>query len=103
DSTYFLIERDLGNGQWTAVAWDAMPETRLYWSRVTTASPGSAAIGPTSCPGSPCPWSSMAVIWMVPLDATPGTYRIRLFGKWKNGVTGALVPYQGTTNSFVLQ
>jgi neutral ceramidase len=103
DSTYFLIERDLGNGQWSAVAWDAMPETRLYWSRVTTASPGSSVIGPTSCPSSPCPWSSIGVIWMVPVNAAPGTYRIMLFGKWKNGVTGALLPYTGTTNSFVLQ
>jgi hypothetical protein len=40
---------------------------------------------------------------MVPVNAAPGTYRIMLFGKWKNGVTGALLPYTGTTNSFVLQ
>ena len=103
DSTYFLIERDPGGGSWTKVAWDAMPETRLFWSRVTTASPGSQVIGPTSCPGTPCPWSSMAVVWYVPTNATPGNYRIRLFGRWKNGVTGALVPYTGTTQTFLVQ
>jgi hypothetical protein len=71
------------------VAWDAMPETKLYWGR------------PTDCPD-PCYWSRIDVHWNVPLDAPPGTYRIRLVGSWKNA-KGQLVRYQGRTRLFTVQ
>jgi neutral ceramidase len=91
NNTFFRIERDLGGGNWELVAWDSMPETKFFWGR------------PPNCPGNPCYWSSVGVNWMVPPTATPGTYRIRLVGSWKNGSTGALVRYQGTTIPFLVQ
>ena len=91
NNTYFRIERDNGTDNWELVAWDAMPETKLYWDR------------PTDCPGNPCYWSRIDVHWNVPLDAPPGTYRIRLVGSWKNGSNGQLVRYQGTTRLFTVQ
>jgi hypothetical protein len=91
NNTYFRIERDLGGGNWALVAWDAMPETRLFWSRT----PGGAA----TCAG--C--SSIGILWTVPTNATPGTYRIRFVGGWKGSATATPVRYQGTTNTFVVQ
>ena len=94
NNTYFRIERDLGGGNWALVAWDAMPETRLFWSRTT----GGVATG-MSCGG--C--SSIGILWTVPTNATPGTYRIRFVGGWKGSATATPVRYQGTTNTFVVQ
>jgi neutral ceramidase len=91
NNTYFRIERDAGGGNWELAAWDSQPETRLYWGR------------PTSCPTDPCALSQMDVFWFVPTTATPGSYRIRLVGSWKNGQTGALTRYEGRSNLFTVQ
>lgn len=89
NNTYFRIERSPGSEPWELVAWDAMPETKLFWGLAT---------------GNTCPaCSSIGVVWSVPLDAKPGTYRIRFVGSWKNGTTGAVTRYVGATNTFVVQ
>jgi neutral ceramidase len=44
-----------------------------------------------------------SITWNVPLDAIAGTYRIRHRGAWKNGIGGAIAPYEGTTRTFVVQ
>lgn len=101
NDTYFRIERDLGGGNWGLVAWDGTPDTRLYWERSTSVPQGGVG---QACPSdTKCFWSTMGVVWTVPPDATPGRYRIRVFGVWKNGTTKQLVPYQGTTNVFTIQ
>ena len=94
NNTYFRIERDLGGGNWALVAWDAMPETKLFWAR----QPGGAATGMT-CVG--C--SSIGVQWTVPDTAVVGSYRIRFVGGWKGSATATPVRYQGMTNTFVVQ
>jgi neutral ceramidase len=100
NDSYFRIERDAGGGNWTLVAWDGIPETRLGWSRSITVPMGG--IG-QACPGDPCYWSTMGIVWFVPGDATPGQYRIRVFGSWKNGVTNQITPYQGTSKTFTVR
>lgn len=89
NDTYLLIERNTGGHNWERVAWDAMPETRYIWRRDT-------AVDCLAC-------SFVDVQWDIPGNATPGTYRIRHFGVWKNGTNGALTPYQGTTRTFTVQ
>src|SRR5512133_10438 len=42
--------------------------------------PNAASLFAT-CPAEPCYWSTMGIVWFVPNDATPGQYRIRVFGK----------------------
>ena len=92
NDSYVRIERDLGGGNWSLVAWDGIPETVLVWAR------------DAKCPDpNNCYWSTMDVFWAVPPSATPGTYRIQVFGAWKNGVTGAITPYQSTSVSFTVQ
>jgi hypothetical protein len=91
NNSYFRIERDAGGGNWVLAAWDALPETRLYWGR------------PTTCATDPCALSQMDVFWYVPPTATPGSYRIRLVGSWKNGQTGALTRYEGRSDPFTIQ
>jgi neutral ceramidase len=103
NDTYFRIERDAGGGNFVLEAWDAMPETRLFWGRPTVCGPGRLA---TPIPTNPLPCkdiSQIGVHWNVPFDAPPGQYRITLFGKSKNPVTGLLTTYQGTTNTFTVQ
>jgi neutral ceramidase len=102
NDSYIRIERDSGGGVALA-AWDGIPETRLYWSR--SYAPILTEGGPIgqACPGTPCFWSTMDVRWSVPPDAVPGTYHIRAFGSWKNGVTGAITPYETTSAPFRVQ
>jgi neutral ceramidase len=100
NDTYFRIERDLGAGNWGLVAWDGTPDTRLYWNPSAVAEPG---IGP-GCPDPElCYWSTIRVVWNLPADAAPGRYRIRFFGSWKNGATNQIIPYEGTSNVFMVQ
>ena len=95
NDTYFRIERDLGGGNWQMVAWDNTPDTKMHWA--LSNSPIVGPTGPISqmCPGDPCLWSTTGIVWTVPADATPGQYRIRLFGSWKHGVTRELTPFVG--------
>lgn len=85
NSTYLLVERQDGSA-WTPVAWDSMPETKLIWEH--DKNPLCVAC------------STASVRWDVPRDARPGTYRIRHFGAWKNGLNGVITQYEGTTNTF---
>lgn len=89
NDTYLLVERNTGGHSWERVAWDAMPETRYIWRRDT-------AVDCLAC-------SFVDVQWEIPASATPGTYRIRHAGAWKNGTNGAITPYVGTTRSFTVQ
>lgn len=91
NDTYFRVERSVAGGSWTLVAWDATPETLLHWARSS------------DCPREPCYLSQTGVVWTVPPDAVPGSYRIRFFGTWKNGVTKELIPYEGTTDTFTVR
>jgi neutral ceramidase len=96
NDTYFRIERQLVDGTWSLVAWDGTPDTKMHWalslSPITDASGGEIS---KPCPGDPCLWSTTGIVWSVPADATPGQYRIRLFGSWKHGVTRQLTPFEG--------
>jgi neutral ceramidase len=103
NNTYVRIERDLGGGNWGLVAWDGTPDTRLYWLRSVAPIPTQNGPVGTACPSpDKCYWSTMDVLWFVPSDATPGRYRIRVFGAWKNGA-GQLTQYEGTTSVFTIQ
>ena len=83
NDSYIRIERtDPATGATELVAWDAMPETKIMWRRESIAS------------------SRVTVIWTVPLNAKPGTYRIVHSGQFKD-LTG-LHPYQGATRTFVI-
>lgn len=86
NDTYLRVERNGGGANWSLVAWDSMPETRLIWQRDTS-------FGCIGC-------SFIDVHWTVPDNASPGTYRIRHMGRWKNGITGAITPYEGVTSTF---
>jgi neutral ceramidase len=104
NDTYFRIERQLVDGTWSLVAWDGTPDTKMHWalslSPITDASGGEIS---KPCPGDPCLWSTTGIVWTVPTDATPGRYRIRLFGSWKHGVTRALTPFEGITEPFTVR
>ena len=79
--TFLKVERLVG-GAWQVVANDWDFETTYAWRREGIA------------------YSQVDVQWRIPSDAVPGTYRIRQFGDWKSGWTGAISAYTGVTNSF---
>ena len=103
NNTYFRIERDLGGGNWGLMAWDGTPDTRMYWALSTQAIQLPDNRVSPACPGDPCLWSTTGVLWTVPGDAPTGQYRIRFFGSWKHGVTGAITPFEGITGSFTVR
>ena len=84
--SYYFIERLVPSGIWAAQVWDSMPEGKFTWRRDT-------AVDCLAC-------SFADVTWNVPLSAPAGTYRITHNGAWKNGVTGAVTAYAGTTQTF---
>ena len=87
--TYLQVERSIGNGNWERVAWDAMPDTRYVWRRDT-------AVDCRAC-------SFVDVRWDVPPDAPAGEYRIRHFGSFKHGLSGAITEYKGASRSFTVR
>lgn len=80
----FLLVEQLVNGNWVKVADDADWNTTYQWTR----DGGDRSFND--------------VIWRIPTSAAPGYYRIRHFGDWKNGWTGAIAPYTGTSATFYI-
>jgi neutral ceramidase len=46
--------------------------------------------------------SKVTITWTIPPNAAPGKYRIRHFGNWKSGWTGAISPYEGASAIFTV-
>jgi len=79
--TFLKVER-LNGSNWDTVANDWDFETTYTWRREGIAN------------------SRVEVEWRIPANAQPGTYRIRHFGHWKSGWTGAISAYSGTSRTF---
>lgn len=79
----FLVIEKLKGGVYVPVARDWDPETTYNWARNSIA------------------YSRITITWDT-TNATPGIYRIRHKGNWKSGWTRKISPYEGVTNSFVL-
>lgn len=82
--TFLEVQRSV-NGAWVTVARDWDPETRYIWQRDGVAN------------------SKVTIEWDIPLDATPGQYRLLHSGHWKSGWTGAIAAYSGTSRTFTVQ
>ncbi len=80
--TFLKVEKITPKGTVT-VANDWDPETRYYWKRSGVAN------------------SQITITWDT-THAEPGTYRIRHFGHWKSGWTGAITPYEGVSRTFTV-
>ena len=80
-STFLKVEYYNGS-QWVTALNDWDPDTRYIWKRDGVAN------------------SKVTVEWKIPNNAMPGWYRLRHFGHWKSGWTGAISAYNGTSNSF---
>ncbi len=80
NDTYLKVEHKVG-GQWVTYATDRDVQTKMIWKRVGLS------------------YSHITVEWTIPSDAPSGTYRLRHYGKWKNGWTGSLNNYSGKSNN----
>lgn len=81
--TFLVVEKATASG-FVPVARDWDPETVYRWARSGVAN------------------SKVTVSWAIPEDAEPGSYRIRHFGNWKSGWTGAISPYEGSSRVFTV-
>jgi neutral ceramidase len=81
--TFLVIEKMANNGVYVPVARDWDPETTYHWARNFIA------------------YSKVTITWDT-TNASPGVYRIRHKGNWKSGWTGKITPYEGVTNTFIL-
>lgn len=81
--TYLEVQRWNGSS-WVTVASDWDPETKYEWARDGIAN------------------SKVTVKWSIPTNAATGTYRLRQYGNWKSGWTGAISAYTGTSRSFTV-
>ncbi|MCA9638458.1 MAG: neutral/alkaline non-lysosomal ceramidase C-terminal domain-containing protein, partial [Myxococcales bacterium] len=83
---YMEVQRNQGGGEWAIVARDWDPETRFRWRRVG---------------GGLSPMSEVDLIWRIPADVTPGTYRFVYHGDAKS-LGGVIKPISGTSAGFVV-
>jgi neutral ceramidase len=81
-STYLKVEKIASTGT-TTVANDWDPETKYIWQRDGIAN------------------SKITIKWDT-TNAAPGTYRIRHYGHWKSGWTGAITAYEGASRTFTV-
>ena len=79
--TFLKIEYWNGSS-WVTARNDWDPDTRYIWKRDGVAN------------------SKVTIEWSIPSNAQPGWYRLRHFGHWKSGWTGAISAYNGTSSSF---
>ena len=81
----FLAVQMLGSDgvSWVDVAIDGNWETKFEWNR------------PKEFHGE----SFATIVWAVPLDTTPGTYRIQHYNSHKS-LLGKITEFTGTTNTF---
>jgi neutral ceramidase len=81
--TFLEVQRQVGNG-WEIVADDGDWSTTYRWARSGVAN------------------SLAKIAWTIPANATPGTYRIVHYGDYKNGWTGKVSPFTGTSRTFTV-
>ncbi len=83
NGTFLEVQR-LDGAFWTSIATDSDWNTVYRWLRVDPV------------------WgtSKAAISWDIPLNATPGQYRIRHYGNYKNGWNGAIGEVSGTSRTF---
>jgi len=85
NNTFASIERWDGSS-WRRVASDDDWSTRYHWVRIDPV------------------WgtSQARIQWQIPLDATPGQYRIVHLGNYKNGWNGQIYGLSGSSRSFTV-
>lgn len=82
-STFLEIQK-LSGSSWVTVASDWDPETKYMWARDGVAN------------------SKVTIKWSIPSATATGQYRIRHYGNWKSGWTGAISSYTGTSRTFTV-
>lgn len=88
DSSFLFVERQV-EGDWEVIYQDADPETTYNWR-----------------PDNPAPQSSPSsahiaeILWRIPRNTQPGTFRIRFEGVANQA--SVLTPYEGISNEFVI-
>jgi len=82
--TFLTVELSTPSG-WQVVAVDGDWETKYQWT-------SSGLTGEESL---------ISCYWDIPSTATPGSYRIRTFGKWKD-ILGTLTAYTGVSRTFTV-
>ncbi|XP_069125052.1 uncharacterized protein [Argopecten irradians] len=85
EGTYLTVERLKSTDNWEVVYKDSQWCTQFHWKRTST------ILGE----------SEVTIIWDIPAEQAPGTYRIQYFGDSKN-VLGTITPFSGTSNSFLV-
>jgi neutral ceramidase len=83
NGTFLEVQRQQ-NGQWVAVADDGDWSTTYRWVRSGIAN------------------SLAKISWTIPADTPAGTYRIVHHGDYKNGWTGRIAPFSGTSRTFTV-
>ncbi len=83
EDTYLKVEK-LSSGQWETAYTDKDFYTYFRWKREGLAK------------------SIITIGWNIPLDQTPGTYRIKYFGNWKSFWTGKIHPFIGVSKEFAV-
>jgi len=82
EETFLTVEKSV-SGSWEVVARDTDWETKILWTRTNIISGESTA----------------EIIWDIPEDTEPGTYRLGHSGFYKHILSGEL-PYQGWSSTF---
>ena len=80
NSTYFTVQKKVGNS-WVTKFQDRDTHTLMIWKRDGVAN------------------SKITIHFKITSEVESGYYRIVHTGKWKNGWTGKISPYSGTSKN----
>jgi neutral ceramidase len=85
EKTFLTVERKDGNN-WVTYRTDSHPSTKYNWKRT------NGLLG----------YSEVTITWDIESDAPSGTYRITYYGDSKNGLTGKISAFTGSSNEFTV-
>ncbi|XP_060077762.1 uncharacterized protein LOC132557292 [Ylistrum balloti] len=83
EGTFLTVEHQVSADNWQVVYKDSQWCTQFHWVRTST------IFGE----------SEVTIIWDIPADQAPGTYRLQYFGDSKS-LSGTITPFSGQTPAF---
>jgi neutral ceramidase len=90
-SSYVYAERQNANGGWDVIATDRDPQLRFVWN--SSSNPVSTELNMISA-------STAEVLWKIPLNTLPGTYRLRHDGVSRTSRGAPPTPYEAVSRPF---
>ncbi len=97
---YVEIQKMAGS-EWSTVVTEGDWFTQVRWTQASRVIPPYDPLDPFAAPPAPINEAfTVSITWQIPLDAEPGTYRVRFHGSEKQSAEDDAVPFTTESASF---